>query len=175
MKIIASLTLIITLVSGSKTCLLDCCQSLTPSRPSQNYTYYQSTGHFLGGTGDWHIDTYGYSGQKDGYMNPAMQCVVNTGPLPAALYKLGYCKDTMHQNPPLTKPCSFYLDPQEPEKMCGRNDFFVHGCQCCSAGDTWEPPIGGCSAGCVIISLDNRMKLRVGDFVQVIQYEDNKD
>ena len=107
-------------------------------------------------------------------MNPAKQCVVNTGPLPAALYKLGYCKNTMH-NPPVTRPCSFYLDPQEPEKMCGRSEFFIHGCQCCTEGDHTEPPTAGCSAGCVIISVDNRVKLRVGDSVQVISYEPKQD
>ena len=103
-------------------------------------------------------------------MNPAKQCVVNTGPLPAAKYRLGYCKNTMH-DPPVTKPCAFYLDPQEPSKMCGRGSFFIHGCQCCTAGDTSNPPVRGCSAGCVILSVQNRQKLRVGDTLQVIQYE----
>ena len=103
-------------------------------------------------------------------MNPEEQCVANTGPLPAAKYKLGYCKNTMH-DPPVTRPCSFYLDPQEPEKMCDRGAFFIHGCQCCTSGDLSQPPVGGCSAGCVIINIDNRLKLRVGDIVHVINYE----
>ncbi len=136
--------------SPKVSCLTECCQTLK-SRPAQYYTYYQDTGHFIGGTGEWAINTHGYSGQNDGYMNPAKQCVVNTGPLPAARYKLGYCQNTMH-TPAVTRPCSFYLDPQEPSKMCGRGSFFIHGCQCCTAGDTSNPPVRGCSAGCVVIS-----------------------
>ena len=134
------------------------------------YTYYQNTGHFIGGSGEWAVDTHGYSGTGEGYMNPKMQCVISTGPLPAAKYKLGYCKNTMH-DPPVTRPCSFYLDPQEPEKMCGRSAFFVHGCQCCTAGDLSQPPVGGCSEGCVVIDFNHRQKLRVGDIVIVHQYE----
>ena len=42
-------------------CLTECCQTLH-ARPAQTYTYYQNTGHFIGGTGEWHIDTHGYSG-----------------------------------------------------------------------------------------------------------------
>ena len=153
-------------------CLTACCQTLK-SRAAQSYTYYQNTGHFIGGSGEWKINTHGYSGARDGFMNPAKQCVVNTGPLPAARYKLGYCKDTMH-TPAVTRPCSFYLEPQEPSKMCGRSAFFVHGCQCCTNGDHTEPPTNGCSAGCVVISQENRVKLRVGDTVTVVQYEPKK-
>ncbi len=90
-------------------CLTECCQTLT-SRPAQTYTYYQNTGHFIGGSGEWHVNTYGYSGQGSGYMNPKEQCVSNTGPLPADKYKLSYCKNTMH-DPPVTRPCAFYLEP----------------------------------------------------------------
>ena len=55
--------------------------------------------------------------------------------------------------------------------MCGRGEFFIHGCQGCTSGDLSQPPIGGCSAGCVVINLDNRLKLRVGDALDVISYE----
>lgn len=44
-------------------CDFDCCRSLN-DRPPMTYTYYQKTGRFVGGTGDFHIDTLGYSGQK---------------------------------------------------------------------------------------------------------------
>ena len=135
-----------------------------------HYTYYQNTGHFIGGSGEWAINTHGYSGQGAGLMNPAKQCVVNTGPLPAAKYKLGYCKNTMH-DPPVDKPCAFYLQPLEAAKMCGRGNFFIHGCKCCTSGDLSTPPVAGCSAGCVIINFANRQKLRVGDTLTVIQYE----
>jgi hypothetical protein len=58
----------------------------------------------------------------------------------------------MH-DPPKTRPCSFYLDPFPSNKMCGRNAFFVHGCDCCNSGDTTSPPAAGCSAGCIVINI----------------------
>ncbi len=51
-------------------CLTECCQTLH-SRPAMTYTYYQNTGHFIGGSGAYEINTHGYSGQHEGYMNPA--------------------------------------------------------------------------------------------------------
>jgi len=108
-----------------------------------------------------------YSGTGEGYLNPAKQCVSNVGVLPVNTYKLGYCKDLMHTT--TVRPCSFYLDPQDESKMCGRSDFFIHGCQCCTSGDTTAPPIGGCSAGCIVMNVQNRQKLRVGDIVNVVK------
>ena len=55
--------------------------------------------------------------------------------------------------------------------MCGRCCFVVHGCDCCNIGDTLEPPTGGCSTGCIVVNMANRLKLRVGDSVTVVQYE----
>ena len=75
------------------------------------YTYYQNTGRFIGGSGDYKIDTHGYSGQGKGYMNPDAQCIPSTGPAPASLYKLGYCKNIMHDT--VQRPCSFYMEPQK--------------------------------------------------------------
>jgi hypothetical protein len=126
------------------------------------YTYYQDTGHFLGGSSNWTINTHGYSGQGQGKNNPTMQCVTNTGPAPATTYRLAYCKDTMHATN-VTRPCSFYLEPLKEEEMCGRSEIFIHGCQCCTESDRTQPPVDGCSAGCIIISEENRWKLRVGD------------
>lgn len=34
------------------------------------YTFYQKTGRFVGGSGVYTIDTFGYSGQGEGYLNP---------------------------------------------------------------------------------------------------------
>jgi len=76
------------------------------------YTYYQKTGRFVGGSGLYRIDTHGYSGAKEGYLNPDYQCHPAIGPLPASIYKLGYCKNMMHET--AQRPCSFYLDPQRP-------------------------------------------------------------
>ncbi len=42
-------------------CLKACCETLK-SRPQMHYTYYQNTGHFIGGSGEWAINTHGYSG-----------------------------------------------------------------------------------------------------------------
>ena len=156
-------------LQANDSCTEDCCKSL-PARGPLTYYYYQNTGRFRGGAGEWAINTLGYSGQGAGYLNPDYQCVVNTGPLPATVYKLAYCKNTMH-DPPIQKPCSFYLEPQKPAEMCGRNDMFIHGCQCCTNGDDSNPPAAGCSAGCVIISYINRKKLRVGDTLIVEHYE----
>jgi hypothetical protein len=47
--------------------------------------YFQNTGKFYGGSGDFKIDTYGYSGQGEGYLNPDYQCKID-GPLPASTY-----------------------------------------------------------------------------------------
>lgn len=54
--------------------------------------------------------------------------------------------------------------------MCGRDAFFIHGCQCCTNGDDPEPPAPGCSAGCIIMNYANRLKLRVGDILIVQHY-----
>ena len=64
----------------SADCLTACCSTLY-ERPPMTYTFYQNTGHFLGGQSDWAVDTYAYSGAGDGYLNPQMQCVMDVGPL----------------------------------------------------------------------------------------------
>ncbi len=40
-----------------------CCSTLS-ERPSMNFTFYLNTGHFVGGSGQWAVDTYGYSGNS---------------------------------------------------------------------------------------------------------------
>jgi hypothetical protein len=148
----------------------DCCRSLSDRLP-MSFTYYQRTGRLVGGTGEFHIDTHGYSGQDKGYLNPEEQCSPFIGPIPASTYKLTACKNKMHET--RDTPCSFILDPQVPEEMCGRNDFLIHGCQCCTSGDDSQPPAAGCSAGCVVISYENRRKLRVGDIL-VVKHDENE-
>jgi len=51
---------ILSLVIEPEPCPI-CCQTLS-ERPSMNYTFYINTGHFVGGSGKYAIDTYGYSG-----------------------------------------------------------------------------------------------------------------
>lgn len=82
-------------LSTNQSCVEDCCKSLH-ARPHMTYTFYQNTGRFRGGSGEYAINTLSYSGQGAGYLNPAYQCVVNTGPLPASTYKITYCKNVMH-------------------------------------------------------------------------------
>lgn len=91
---------------GNDSCTQSCCASLK-TRSAMTYHYYQNTGRFVGGSGEYAINTHGYSGQGEGYNNPAKQCVVNTGPLPATTYKLGYCVNVMHET--TQRPCAFYL------------------------------------------------------------------
>ena len=145
---------------GNDSCTKSCCASL-PSRGAMTYHYYQNTGRFVGGSGEYAVNTHAYSGQGEGYNNPAKQCVVNTGPLPATTYKLAECVNVMHQT--VDRPCAFYLSPLKESEMCGRSAFFIHGCACCTPGDDTNPPTAGCSAGCVVLSYVNRRKLRVGD------------
>jgi hypothetical protein len=76
------------------------------------YTFYQKTGKLVGGSGNFSINTHGYSGKDKGYLNPDEQCDPIFGPLPASTYKLAYCKNKMHET--TDRPCSFYLDPQVP-------------------------------------------------------------
>lgn len=82
---------------------------------------------------------HGYSGQNEGYLNPDMQCVKNTGPLPVNKYLLYSCQNIMHQT--VQRPCSFALAPLDESKMCDRDDFMVHGCDCCTPGDSTVPPV----------------------------------
>jgi len=145
-----------------------CCSTLS-ARPSMNFTFYLNTGRFVGGSGEWTIETYGYSGNNTGYLNPEAMCESFLGPLPAAEYNITYCKDTMHVNS--TMPCAFYLNPLDESQMCGRDDFFIHGCKVCTEGDLAIPPPRGCSAGCIVVNYLTRIKLRVGDFIKVIKYD----
>ena len=135
MKIIVVLIQLGLVVLGAavSNCQTDCCRTLG-DRPPMVYRFYQNTGKFVGGEGLYQINTHGYSGNGKGYLNPDAQCQLgDIGPLPASIYKLGYCKNMMHQTTP--RPCSFYLDPQIPTELCGRQDFFVHGCHCCTSQD----------------------------------------
>lgn len=99
-------------IVANTSCTEDCCKSLA-SRSPMTYYFYQNTGRFRGGSGAWAINNLAYSGTGKGYLNPDMQCVVNTGPLPATTYKIGYCQNTMH-SPPVQRPCAFYLAPVKP-------------------------------------------------------------
>ena len=155
---------------SNTSCTQDCCKvKANSSRSHMTYFFYQNTGRLRGGSGSYAINTKGYSGNGKGYLNPNYQCVSNVGPLPASTYKLAYCRNVMHDT--VQRPCSFYLEPQKPSEMCGRDAFFIHGCNCCTSGDSTEPPAAGCSAGCIVIKYEERIKLRIGDTLIVQHYE----
>jgi hypothetical protein len=118
-------------ISTNSSCREDCC-SLLSNRKPMTYYFYQNTGRFKGGEGEWAIDTKTYSGQGKGYLNPDEQCNED-GPLPATTYEVAFCKNIMHQV--TNRPCAFYLRPLKAFEACGRDDFFIHGCQCCTGGD----------------------------------------
>jgi hypothetical protein len=81
---------------GNDSCTTSCCATLH-TRPAMTYYYYQNTGRFKGGSGNYSINTLAYSGSGDGRNNPSKQCIVNIGPLPASTYKLETCVNVMHQ------------------------------------------------------------------------------
>lgn len=83
------------------------------------YHYYQNTGKFVGGKGDYKINTLGYSGQGEGYNNPAKQCEPYIGPIPATTYKLIACVNVMHQT--VDRPCAFWVNPLKQAETCGRS------------------------------------------------------
>ncbi len=145
-----------------------CCSKLT-EREQMTYTYYQNTGRFIGGEGEWKVDTIGYSGKGDGRNNPKSQCIKNIGPAPATQYTLGECTGKMKRTK--IRPCSFPMIPVNEQEMCGRNAIFIHGCKCCDENppecDETEPPCGDCSQGCIILNRQTRMKLREGDIINV--------
>jgi hypothetical protein len=76
-------------------CTSDCCRTLNDRLP-MTYVYYQKSGRLVGGSGEYKIDAFGYSGQGKGYLNPDEECTPSVGPLPASMYKLAYCKNKMH-------------------------------------------------------------------------------
>ena len=149
----------------------DCC-SHQPTRDPITLTYYQDSGR-LTGEG---VNVYGYSGNTAARNNPDRQCERNVGPVPATTYTLHTCQDSMHSGSKV-RPCSFWMYPKYGndgfDEVCGRSQIMIHGCRCCESNDYdhSEPPLAGCSAGCVIINEENRKKLRVGDTVVVQHYD----
>ncbi len=95
------------------------------------YYYYQDTGHFIGGEGEYYINTYGYSGDSahGGRNEPTKQCEWDVGPAPATTYQLAECQDLMHTD--TIRPCSFWMKAVDESDMCGRSEIMLHGCRCC--------------------------------------------
>jgi hypothetical protein len=67
--------------------------------------------------------TNGYSGNTDGFNNPAMQNVVGVGPVPCGTYRIG----PPHQPIDHLGPEALPLVPGPENNMFGRSGFFIHG------------------------------------------------
>lgn len=165
------------LSSHQEECVTTCCEDLPPRTDStpMKYIFYQDTARFIGGENEFYINTTGYSGiAGEARNNPKMECAQFTGPPPATTYKIDHCQNIVVNplnNETYPAPCSFAIEPLDPSKVCDRPGFFVHGCASCSEGDTTVPPQDGCSLGCIVIAIQERRKLRVGDIIEVRNYE----
>ena len=100
------------------------------------WTYTQKTGALLQ---DGQQVAIGYSGFDDGKNNPAMQAVVNVGPIPQG--------DWTIVGPPVNTPDHgpyvLHLQPALGTNTFGRSGFLMHG-------DSIEAP-GCASHGCIIM------------------------
>jgi hypothetical protein len=105
------------------------------------------------------ITGFGYAGNGVGKNNPAMQNVIDVGPVPCGMYTI---------QPPVNTdkhgPYVLWLEPDPANEMFGRADFGIHG-------DNIERP-GTASDGCIIMprfvreyiwnSSDNRLAVISG-------------
>lgn len=107
------------------------------------WTYQQSAGTLTDPTGNA-IGT-GYAGRNDGYNNPAMDSVENTGPCPAGDWTIG--ASFTH---PLAGPVTMRLTPVDGTVTYGRAGFMIHGDTVIHATD----PHAGNSAseGCIVLA-----------------------
>lgn len=64
----------------------------------------------------------GWSGQREGYNNPAMVSISKTGPLPPGTYAIGPAYTHPHLGPVVMN-----LNPDPGNEMYGRDDFRIHG------------------------------------------------
>jgi len=100
------------------------------------WTYTQKTGALLQ---DGQQVAIGYSGFDDGKNNPAMQAVVNVGPIPQGDWTIvGPPVNTLDHGPYV-----LHLQPAQGTNTFGRSGFLMHG-------DSIEAP-GCASHGCIIM------------------------
>jgi hypothetical protein len=99
------------------------------------WTYQQNSGWLLDPNGM--KVARGYSGAGVGKNNPAMQNVVDVGPLPCGTYTKGEMQDS-----PEHGPDAIPLTPSPTNEMFGRSGFWMHG-------DSIDDP-GHASEGCCI-------------------------
>jgi hypothetical protein len=116
------------------------------------YIYIQLTGEFLL---DGELLATGYSGIGEGKNNPAMEGIVDVGPIPEGTYYIQEIWDS-----PTLGPMACELFPEPGTITYGRSGFYIHG-------DSIQHP-GLASHGCIILPPSVRAKLKVNDVVSVI-------
>jgi hypothetical protein len=123
-----------------------------------HYRYEQATG-FLSFDGQ-NIETC-YSGHGEGRCNPAMQHIMNVGPIPCGWYTYGELK--CRQVPQPGQVCGdcggvgrhthgpdvLHLIPDTTNEMYGRAGFLIHG----------DNPLHDASEGCIIASHPTRLRM----------------
>ena len=107
------------------------------------WIYAQSTGNI---SRNGAVAGQGYSGFGEGKNNPAMQAVVDVGPIPQGVYRIGPPHDTTTHGPHVMD-----LTPAPGTDTHGRDGFLIHG-------DSLEHP-GAASHGCIILGHDLRVKI----------------
>jgi Protein of unknown function (DUF2778) len=117
-----------------------------------SYIYIQLTGEFLL---DGELLATGYSGIGEGKNNPAMEGIVDVGPIPQGSFRI-----TELWNSPTLGPDACQLEPEPGTNTFGRSGFYIHG-------DSIQHP-GLASHGCIILPPGIRQKLKIGDCITVI-------
>jgi hypothetical protein len=84
------------------------------------WTFEQKTGRLFADGGI--LVGTGYAGTGKGRNNPAMQDVIDVGPLPCGYYTIG----PAYEHPKLGK-VTMNLTPDPSNQMFGRDDFRIHG------------------------------------------------
>jgi hypothetical protein len=103
--------------------------------------YEQATGRMLEASGA--LIGRGYAGKAAGTNNPALQNVINVGPLPQGSYAINAPVDTATHG-----PFVMWLTPKPTNQMFGRTGFGIHG-------DSIEHP-GLASDGCIVLKRPER-------------------
>ena len=85
------------------------------------WTYTQSTGEILRPDGT--SLAIGYAGHGPGRNNPALQNIVNVGPIPQGWYTIQKPAYNTDEHGPFV----MRLDPDEGNEMHGRAGFLIHG------------------------------------------------
>ena len=101
------------------------------------WTYEQATGRILDPEGA--LFATGYAGHGAGKNDPALQGVVDIGPLPAGTYTLGVPRDSAQLGP---YAIPLIADPSN--AMFGRSGFYLHGVSASHPG--------AASCGCIVLS-----------------------